>query len=130
MVAYTVHNSRKKAISLSGIKVVSNVLLPKAKIDLNPGLLDELGPNDLPTWFGYNSDYEDHTYTYDFPVSNLASGSTTTEAVVVWYPTSRAVSRKSFGYNDGTPATSPSYTVNHPRGLLSPWILRPPLAML
>ena len=119
MVAYTVHNSRKKAISLSGIKVVSNVLLPKAKIDLNPGLLDELGPNDLPTWFGYNSDYEDHTYTYDFPVSNLASGSTTTEAVVVWYPTSRAVSRKSFGYNDGTPATSPSYTVNHPEASVS-----------
>ena len=119
MVAYTVHNSRKKAISLSGIKVVSNVLLPKAKIDLNPGLLDELGPNDLPTWFGYNSDYEDHTYTYDFPVSNLASGSTTTEAVVVWYPTSRAVSRKSFGYNDGTPATSPSYTVSHPEASVS-----------
>ena len=119
MVAYTVHNSRKKAISLSGIKVVSNVLLPKAKIDLNPGLLDELGPNDLPSWFGYNSDYEDHTYSYDFPVSNLASGSTTTEAVVVWYPTSRAVSRKSFGYNDGTPATSPSYTVNHPEASVS-----------
>lgn len=119
MVAYTVHNSRAKALSLSGIKVVSNVLLPEAKIDLNPGLLDELGPNDLPTWFGYNSDYEDHTYTYDFPVSNLASGSTTTEAVVVWYPTSRAVSRKSFGYNDGTPATSPSYTVNHPEASVS-----------
>ena len=119
MVAYTVHNSRTKALSLSGIKVVSNVLLPEAKIDLNPGLLDKLGANELPSWVGYSSNYEDHTYSYDFPVSNLASGSTTSDAVVVWYPTSRAVSRKSFGYNDGTPATSPSYTVNHPEASVS-----------
>lgn len=114
MVAYTVHNSRKKAISLSGIKVVSNVLLPEAKIDLNPGLLDKLGANELPSWFGYSSDYEDQTHTYGFPVSNLASGSTTSDAVVVWYPTSRAASRTSFGYNDGTAESSPSYQVIFP----------------
>ena len=114
MVAYTVHNSRTKALSLSGIKVVSNVLLPEAKIDLNPGLLDKLGANELPSWFGYSSNYEDHTYSYDFPVSNLASGSTTSDAVVVWYPTSRAASRTSFGYNDGTAESSPSYQVIFP----------------
>ena len=114
MVAYTVHNSRKKAISLSGIKVVSNVLLPEAKIDLNPGLLDKLGANELPSWFGYSSDYEDQTHTYGFPVSNLASSSTTSDAVVVWYPTSRAASRTSFGYNDGTAESSPSYQVIFP----------------
>ena len=114
MVAYTVHNSRKKAISLSGIKVVSNVLLPGAKIDLNPGLLDKLGANELPSWFGYSSDYEYQTHTYGFPVSNLASGSTTSDAVVVWYPTSRAASRTSFGYNDGTAESSPSYQVIFP----------------
>jgi len=114
MVAYTVHNSRKKAISLSGIKVVSNVLLPEATIDLNPGLLDKLGSDELPSWFGYSSDYEDQSYTYGFPVSNLASGSTTSDAVVVWYPTSRAASRTSFGYNDGTAESSPSYQVIFP----------------
>ena len=114
MVAYTVHNSRTKALSLSGIKVVSNVLLPKATIDLNPGLLDKLGSDELPSWFGYSSDYKDQTYSYDFPVSNLASGSTTSDAVVVWYPTSRAASRTSFGYNDGTAESSPSYQVIFP----------------
>lgn len=114
MVAYTVHNSRTKALSLSGIKVVSNVLLPEAKIDLNPGLLDKLGSDELPSWLGYSSDYEDHRYSYGFPVSNLASGSTTSDAVVVWYPTSRAASRTRFGYNDGTAESSPSYQVIFP----------------
>ena len=65
MVAYTVHTHVRRRSASRGSRL-SRTSPPKAKIDLNPGLLDELGPNDLPLGLA-NSDYEDHTYSYDFP---------------------------------------------------------------
>ena len=113
LMTYTVRNTRAKAISLSGIKVVSNVLLPNASLDLSATKLSQVPAGGRLRWIDYGEDYTNHTYSYDFPISNLASGSTSSAALVVWYPTSGAVSRTSFGYNDGTP-DSPRPNVKYP----------------
>ena len=113
LMTYTVRNTREKAMSLTGIKVVSNVLLPNASLDLSAPKLSQVPAGGRLPWTDYGADYADHSYSYDFPVTNLAKGGVSSEALVVWYPTSGAVSRTTFDYNDGTPA-DPDEDVDFP----------------
>ena len=113
LMTYTVRNTREKAMSLTGIKVVSNVLLPNASLDLSAPKLSQVPAGGRLPWTDYGADYADHSYSYDFPISNLAKGGVSSEALVVWYPTSGAVSRTTFDYNDGTPA-DPDEDVDFP----------------
>ena len=113
LMTYTVRNTREKAMSLAGIKVVSNVLLPNASLDLSAPKLSQVPAGGRLPWTDYGADYADHSYSYDFPVTNLAKGGVSSEALVVWYPTSGAVSRTTFDYNDGTPA-DPDEDVDFP----------------
>lgn len=113
LMTYTIRNTREKAMSLTGIKVVSNTLLPQATLDLKDTALERIPAGGRLPWTDYGADYADHSYSYDFPVTNLAKGGVSSEALVVWYPTSGAVSRTSFGYNDGTPA-DPDANVDYP----------------
>lgn len=113
LMTYTVRNTREKAMSLTGIKVVSNTLLPQATLDLKDTALERIPAGGRLPWTDYGADYADHSYSYDFPVTNLAKGGVSSEALVVWYPTSGAVSRTTFGYNDGTP-DSPRPNVKYP----------------
>lgn len=101
-------------MSLTGIKVVSNTLVPQATLDLKDTALERIPAGGRLPWTDYGADYADHSYSYDFPVTNLAKGGVSSEALVVWYPTSGAVSRTTFGYNDGTPA-DPDENVLYPK---------------
>ena len=100
-------------MSLTGIKVVSNTLVPQATLDLKDTALERIPAGGRLPWTDYGADYADHSYSYDFPVANLAKGGVSSEALVVWYPTSGAVSRTTFDYNDGTPA-DPDANVDYP----------------
>ena len=113
LMTYTIRNTREKAMSLTGIKVVSNTLVPQATLDLKDTALERIPAGGRLPWTDYGADYADHSYSYDFPVTNLAKGGVSSEALVVWYPTSGAVSRTTFGYNDGTPA-DPDANVDYP----------------
>ena len=113
LMTYTIRNTREKAMSLTGIKVVSNTLVPQATLDLKDTALERIPAGGRLPWTDYGADYADHSYSYDFPVANLAKNGVSSEALVVWYPTSGAVSRTSFGYNDGTPA-DPDENVIYP----------------
>lgn len=107
VLTYKVTNSMHSPISLSGLKVVSNAIAPKASLDLTPA---GLARTEASSWGARFTDfgevYADHTFTYDLPLTNLSSGQTATTGLVVWYPTTGAVTRTSFDYNDGTPATN------------------------
>ena len=113
LMTYTIRNTREKAMSLTGIKVVSNTLVPQATLDLKDTALERIPAGGRLPWTDYGADYADHSYSYDFPVANLAKGGVSSEALVVWYPTSGAVSRTTFDYNDGTPA-DPDANVDFP----------------
>ncbi len=113
LMTYTIRNTREKAMSLTGIKVVSNTLVPQATLDLKDTALERIPAGGRLPWTDYGADYADHSYSYDFPVANLAKGGVSSEALVVWYPTSGAVSRTTFDYNDGTPA-DPDANVDYP----------------
>ena len=57
---YTVRNTREKAMSLTGIKVVSNTLLPQATLDLKDTALERIPAGGRLPWTDYGADYADH----------------------------------------------------------------------
>lgn len=120
LVKYSVHNSMNSPISLTGLKVVSNAIVPSAKLNLSGAALGRQPASSRSLSFSdYGYTYQDREFTYPLNIKNLAKGQTAKEGYIVWYPTTDAVSRRSFDYNDGTPETDLRAIIQHPEFFLS-----------
>lgn len=115
VVTYSLTNNMDQPISMTGIRVVSNAVVPSAKLDLqNATALSAAVESAGVKFVDYGALYTDQTFDYNLPITNLIPGQKSSLGLVVWYPTTEAVTRTTFDYNDGTPATDLTGYVQYP----------------
>lgn len=119
-VIYSVQNNMNAPIQLEGFKVVSNAIAAQAKLNLEASQLAQSAAGSAVAHFSdYGEVYTDRSFEYKLPITSLASKARANLGYIVWYPTTGAVTRTSFDYNDGTPPTDLGYSIRYSQNFRS-----------